>query len=187
MSRTVSLLDHALLGLLRQEPASGYDLRKIFASTPMASFSDSPGAIYPALRRLEEGGLIRGRVEESAGLRRRKLFRLSAEGKAELERWLAQPLARDDVVSGMEELILRFAFMEGAMGKSAVVRFLKGFEREVSAHLPTLRVFLKAHRAGMPTSAWLAVEFGIRSYEAQLEWCRHAIGAYREKKGRDSQ
>jgi DNA-binding PadR family transcriptional regulator len=182
MLKTVSLLDHALLGLLRQEPASGYDLRKIFATTPMASFSDSPGAIYPALARLESGGLVRGRIEESAGMRRRKVFQPTAAGQTELERWLAQPITRDDVVSGMEELILRFAFMEGALGKAAVVRFLQDLEREVAAYVPTLRAFLAAHRAAMPTSGWLALEFGIRSYEAQLEWCRHAIGAYRKRK-----
>ena len=60
-----SLLGFALLGLIHQQPMSGYDLRKIFASTAMGSFSDSPGAIYPA-RRLEARGLVRGTVEESA-------------------------------------------------------------------------------------------------------------------------
>jgi DNA-binding PadR family transcriptional regulator len=185
MRKAVSLLDHALLGLLRDEPASGYGLRKIFATTPMASFSDSPGAIYPALARLEGAGLIRGRIEEGVGLRRRKVFKLSAEGRAELERWLTQALRREDIVSGMEELILRFAFLEGALGKAAVVQFLKELEREMEAYVPTLRSFLGAHRDGMETSAWLAVEFGIRSYEAQLDWCRHAIAAYRQpKKGR---
>jgi len=55
-----SALAFALLGLIGQEPRSGYDLRKFFSSTPMISFSDSPGAIYPALRRLEQRGLVRG-------------------------------------------------------------------------------------------------------------------------------
>ena len=40
---------------------SGYDLRKIFTTTAMGSFSDSPGAIYPALARLEANGLVRER------------------------------------------------------------------------------------------------------------------------------
>jgi DNA-binding PadR family transcriptional regulator len=74
----VSLLGYALLGLLAQKESSGYDLRKTFADTPMQSFSDSPGAIYPALKRLELSGLIRGKVEQGSGLRRRQLFRLTA-------------------------------------------------------------------------------------------------------------
>jgi DNA-binding PadR family transcriptional regulator len=30
------------------KPSSGYDLRKIFSSTSMKTYSGSPGAIYPA-------------------------------------------------------------------------------------------------------------------------------------------
>ena len=56
-----SLLGYALLGLIYQQPLSGYDVKKIFASTPMAGFSDSPGAIYPALRKLERLGFVRAR------------------------------------------------------------------------------------------------------------------------------
>jgi hypothetical protein len=33
-------LDHALLALIGRAPRSGYDLRKIFALTPLAHFSD---------------------------------------------------------------------------------------------------------------------------------------------------
>src|SRR5260370_3518580 len=62
----ISLLAYALLGLLRQQPRSGYDLRKIFANTPMGTFSDSPGAIYPALQRLEKHGLVSSRVHASS-------------------------------------------------------------------------------------------------------------------------
>jgi hypothetical protein len=47
VKRTDSDLGHALL---HQQPRSGYDLRKIFESSPIAYYSDSPGAIYPALR-----------------------------------------------------------------------------------------------------------------------------------------
>src|SRR3954462_14165168 len=69
-------LGYALLGLLQQKPSSGYDLRKIFSSTSMKTYSDSPGAIYPALRRLEQEALIRGTIEEGSGLRRREVFQL---------------------------------------------------------------------------------------------------------------
>ena len=54
-----SILGYALLGLIYQQPLSGYDVKKIFASTPMAGFSDSPGAIYPALRKVEQLGFVR--------------------------------------------------------------------------------------------------------------------------------
>jgi DNA-binding PadR family transcriptional regulator len=67
----ISKLGYALLGWLRANPASGYDLHKVFSTTAMMTYSDSPGAIYPALRRLQEQDLIRGSIESGAGLCRR--------------------------------------------------------------------------------------------------------------------
>jgi DNA-binding PadR family transcriptional regulator len=65
----------------------------------MASFSDSPGAIYPALARLETNGLVRGHIVEGSGLRRRKIYSLTAAGKAKLADWLSVAVTREDVVS----------------------------------------------------------------------------------------
>src|SRR6266700_1823213 len=106
-----STLAFALLGLIWQEPRSGYDLRKFFSSTPMISFSDSPGAIYPALRRLEQRGLVRGHTAQGSGLRRRRIFELTARGRAEFRRWQTQPVMRNDVVRNLGVLMLRFAFL----------------------------------------------------------------------------
>ncbi len=177
----ISLLAYALLGLLQQQPRSGYDLRKMFATTPMTTFSDSPGAIYPALTRLERAGLVRGQVQERAGLRRRRLYHLTRAGVAELQRWLAQPVTRDEVVRRIDQLMLRFGFMDQALGRAASQRLLKEFHREVAAFLPTLHQYFAATRAQMPLSGALALESGIRSYETLLRWSRTALAAYGHK------
>ena len=187
MKEDASLLGYAILGLLERQPSSGYDLRKIFVLTPMWSYSDSPGAIYPALGRLEKSGLIRGRVEASAGLRRRKVFRLTAAGMEALKKWLRTPVSRDQVIRGMGELMLRFAFTDRVLGNAAAVRFLKDLERELGSYVPTLREFLESQRRPMTISGQLALESGIRGYEAQLGWTKYAIARYAGKnKGGDS-
>ena len=178
MSRRVSLLGYALLGLLHQKPSSGYALRRTFATSPMGTFSDSPGAIYPALRRLEGQGLVRGRVEPSAGLRRRQMFRLTARGLAALKGWLARPVTRADVVRGMDDVMLRFAFTDEVLAPAASIRLLQSLARELAAYPPTLRAFLNEHRRQMPLSGRLALESGIRAYEDQSRWVRDALKAY---------
>lgn len=37
-------------------PSSGYDLKRIFATTPVGLYQPSSGTLYPALRRLEQRG-----------------------------------------------------------------------------------------------------------------------------------
>jgi len=56
-AKRITALEFALLGLVSQKPRSGYELIQVFRDRPMAHFSDSPGAIYPALRRMESAGL----------------------------------------------------------------------------------------------------------------------------------
>ena len=174
----VSVLGYALLGLLQQQDRSGYDLRKIFSSTPMTSFSDSPGSIYPALRRLEERGLVRSRVQERTGLRRRRLFHLTPAGTAELKRWQKQPIVRDDIIRGTGELLLRFSFMDESLGPAESLRFLIELKTELAAYLPTLRLYLGEHGKVMSPSGRLALESGINSYECLLSWARSAVKSY---------
>ena len=84
LQRTMSAptnLGFALLGLVHKEPMSGYDLRKVFAETALGNYSSSPGAIYPALARLEKQGLIIGKEDRSKSLRPKKLYRPSAKGE----------------------------------------------------------------------------------------------------------
>jgi len=187
MKAGVSLLGYALLGLVHQQPRSGYALRRAFATTPIGTFSDSPGAIYPALRRLDRQGLVRGRVESSAGLRQKQTFRLTAQGLAFLEEWLARPVKRADVVRGMDDVMLRLAFMDDVLAPAASVRLLQSLARELAAYLPTLHVYLNEHRGEMSLSGRLALESGIRAYEDQSRWVRGALEAYgaaRARKGK---
>jgi|SRR5579862_4576022 len=184
MKAEPTFLGYALLGLLEQNPCSGYDLRKVFALTPMMAFSDSPGAIYPALRRLEHGGWIRGWVENRAGLRRRKVFRPTPAGTEALKSWLGRPISRDDVIRGLDGLMLRFAFLDLVLGKESAVQFLKQLNKELRSHVPTLREFLRTRANDMPLSGRLALESGILGYEAQLEWTNQALARYR-RAGKD--
>jgi DNA-binding PadR family transcriptional regulator len=173
----ISKLGYALLGLL-QQPSSGYALRKIFASTAMKTYSDSPGAIYPALRRLEQQGLIRGSIEESSGLRRRQVFRLTRTGSTALKKWINRPLVRPDVIRGLDEVMLRFAFSEQAVGAPGSVKLLKSLSTELRSYIPELREQLTVNKSAMPTSGRLALESGLRSYECLLEWTKYALATY---------
>jgi DNA-binding PadR family transcriptional regulator len=180
----ISLLAYALLGLLQQEPRSGYDLRKIFASTPMGTFSDSPGAIYPALERLGKRGLVRSRIEETSGLRRRRLFRPTAAGIRAFKTWQTKTIVREDVIHSVDELMLRFSFMDETGSAAEARRFLKGLKSELGGYIPNLRRYLAKNSPDMPLSGRLAVESGIRGYETLFRWAKTAMSAYSKRKRR---
>ena len=179
---TTPLLGYALLGLLHQKPRSGYDLRKIFAETAMGNYSSSPGAIYPALQRLDSDKLITGRIEDSGGMRRRCVYRLTATGVVELKLWLKRPIASADVKRGAAELMLRFSFMEKALGVDACIHFLRSFAAALTPYIAELEGFLAAQYAQMPLSGRLALENGIRGYRGMQDWTQYALQAFLDLK-----
>lgn len=174
----ISILGYALLGLIHQKPSSGYDLRRMFAETAMGNYSSSPGAIYPALERLAGRGLIAGEVQASGGLRRR-LYRLTPSGETELRKWLVRPIERDDVMRGASDLMLRFAFIETALGVEAAV-FLQRFRMELKTYVSSLNSYLQENETKMPLSARLALESGIRGYQSLQQWTEYPILTYRQ-------
>jgi DNA-binding PadR family transcriptional regulator len=177
-----SLLGYALLGLIHQQPQSGYDLRKIFASTAWGTFSDSPGAIYPALRRLETRGLVCGTVVESSSLRRRRVFRITPQGLDAFKAWLMQTVTADDVIRRIPDLMVRFAFMDQTVGEARAAEFLGEFAGEMAGYIPNLQQYLEAHASEMPLSGRLALECGIQEYEMRLRWARTSITLYEQRK-----
>jgi DNA-binding PadR family transcriptional regulator len=176
-----SALALAILGLISIEPSSGYDLRKVFSTTPMGHFSSSPGAIYPALQRLEEAGLIKGRVEKKDSLRPRRVYVLTKKGMDELKARLAHPVTEDDVIWRLEELMLRFAFMGDVLGRNASVEFLQELLPLVRAYVRKLQKHLKNNRSRMTINGVYAVEQGIAKYAVTARWAKRVIDELQTK------
>jgi DNA-binding PadR family transcriptional regulator len=175
-----STLGYALLGLLHEGPRSGYDLRKTFVSTPLAHFSDSPGAIYPALRRLVRQGWI-APAEAARGGRRRRLFAPTEGGRRALREWLARAPTRDEVVRDWDVLMLRLAFMSIAAPRR-VLPFLRGIESELRTYLAELEGFRTTKGRAMPLGAQLAFDSGLEGYRAQARWVAKAMDRLRKQR-----
>jgi len=178
--KTSSALEYALLGLLRQESQSGYDLRRTFAGTPLRHFSDSPGSIYPALRRLQARRWISS-AGESANARKRQAFAVTPAGTRALIAWLRQPITPEDVIWRVDELMLRFAFLDGNVDRSDTLRFLEEFEHDLNGYLQELREHEKTFDAKLRSSTgYLAFKNGVDSYHTQLQWVRHVRKEFTE-------
>src|SRR5687768_4989801 len=94
MGTPITRLDYCILGLLSAEPMSGYSIRMAFEKTPIGNFSSSPGAIYPALRRLEKLRLVERKKNND---KRGGLFALTNKGFDAIYKWILLPVTREDV------------------------------------------------------------------------------------------
>lgn len=78
-------LDLLLLSVVANTPGHGYAIAEALRSRSDAVIDLGEGTLYPALHRLEDGGLISGRWSELNG-RRRRVYQLTAKGERALTR-----------------------------------------------------------------------------------------------------
>ena len=80
--------EFALLGLLAQQPAHGYELHQRLTTDLGQVWHISLSQAYNILNRLEAQGFIAGAVQEQEKLPDRRRFRLTPAGRRRFEAWL---------------------------------------------------------------------------------------------------
>jgi DNA-binding PadR family transcriptional regulator len=85
-------LHHAVLALLSAKPAHGYELKSSFEQAVGDQWGGlNIGHLYQILDRLSRDGLIESQREPQQVKPDRVIHRLTPAGRAELDRWLAEP------------------------------------------------------------------------------------------------
>jgi PadR family transcriptional regulator, regulatory protein PadR len=70
-----------ILSVLDARPRHGYDLAKLINTRSGGQLSIHIDSLYPLLYRLEERGWIKGSWVEKPGERRRRFYKVTAEGR----------------------------------------------------------------------------------------------------------
>ncbi|MER7787014.1 PadR family transcriptional regulator [Streptomyces sp. NPDC097640] len=85
-------LEHVLLRLLATRPYSGYDLRKwLSAEGQFVSSRLHHSQVYRALARMQESGWVEFRVDPRERRPDAKVYRLTDQGRAALQKWVRSP------------------------------------------------------------------------------------------------
>lgn len=75
-----------VMALVEDRPRHGYEIGKLIEERSGGALVFHVASLYPMLYRLERKGLLEGRWVEKAGQRRRRYYRLTAEGRRVLAR-----------------------------------------------------------------------------------------------------
>lgn len=77
-------LESLLLAVVAAEPAHGYAILQRLKLRSAGAFDLAEGTIYPALHRLERGGLLSSSWSTESG-RRRRIYRVTRTGRSALK------------------------------------------------------------------------------------------------------
>jgi PadR family transcriptional regulator, regulatory protein PadR len=70
-----------ILAALRDAPSHGYELAERLRKRSEGIFELGEGTLYPLLYKLEDKGLISGKWEDRKGERRKRVYRITPQGK----------------------------------------------------------------------------------------------------------
>jgi DNA-binding PadR family transcriptional regulator len=111
MKGSGKLLEVAILGLLKERPMHGYELKKRLSYMLGHFWTVSYGSLYPALKRLEKSGSIERAYSVKEKTRNRNVFRITGRGEAEFMRLLTEDTSDSSLVD-TEKFDLRMAFFQ---------------------------------------------------------------------------
>jgi PadR family transcriptional regulator, regulatory protein AphA len=171
--------EHILIGLVCLSPASGYDLKRIFATTPMGIYQPSSGSIYPALRRLEANGLVTALDGTGESARHRRVYGPTRAGRAAHATWLRTPVEVSTVSRDLGLHLMRFVMMEHASSREEVLSFLDDLKHALAAFTAGLERYAAATAKLDDGHPGLALDHGLAVHRASLRWTSHAIAALR--------
>ena len=134
-------VSYLVLGLVACGASTSYELKQKVASSVGFMWSFPHSALYAEPARLVHVGLLTEEKEEHG--RRRRLYALTDEGRAELDRWLLEPPTEPPQLRDLGLLKLFFSNLTSESDVRALA------EAQVAAHRSRLAVY-EAIEAGMP-------------------------------------
>ena len=175
--RRLTSFEHILLGLIAVAPSSGYDLKRIFAVTPMGVYQPSSGTLYPALRRLELIGMIQTQTpsgQNGSSARHRRVYEPTQAGRAAHAAWLRAPVEPATVARDLGLHLMRFVMMEHLFPAEEAVAFLRSFADALAEFTGGLEQYTATADLGSRYGR-LALGHGLAVHQASLQWAEESI------------
>ncbi len=162
----------AALGLLAQQPGSGYDLLKTFEKSMANVWPATQSQLYGELNKLADTGLIE---VTHVGPRGRKEYQITRAGRAELQRWMMRP---EDDPPFRDASLLR-VFLLGEIDPKQARRHMVAVAEHADSEVKRLQALSDSIDWTDDDDMFFgraALEYGLRRGAMSGEWARWVIG-----------
>ena len=185
-------LPHAILVSLCEQAGSGYELAHRFDRSIGYFWAATHQQIYRTLRVMEDNGWVNATTVAQHGRPDKKVYTVSPKGRAELARWIAEPLSprrpgRGSALSDTSTRDVAVKLRGAVYGDVAAIR------AQVAALRAERVVSLDIYRAlekrtfpdpsvlrGAALHQYLVLRGGIRAEESAIDWLDEVANALQE-------
>ena len=173
-------LRHLILGLVDEQPLSGYDINKYFNMTIQHFWNADQSQIYRALHKLlaEEMVTLEHIVQEDSP--DKKVYHITDKGREELHQWLTTPVPEPPAREAwMGQLFFGATLHDDDALIALLTDYQERYEQERAILMQVREMFFgKYSDDTLPHKSRLrrmTVNYGIRSYECVLAWIDDCI------------
>lgn len=167
--RSVSLR-HFILGLLTQQPMSGYDIRQTLHSLGWLVGNPSFGSLYPALHALLKDSLVTVDEDVRPGKPSRKIYTITDAGRQDLQEWIDQPTGPS---ASARAFVMRLILADSS-SRAGLITQLHQRRAQVAAHCAALRE-TSSQDAEKSIGRRLALDYGLALATTELDWLDRAL------------
>lgn len=180
-------LKYTLLAFLNYGPMTGYELKKHMDNSTQFFWYAALSQIYPALKAMENEGLVESEVEPQEGRPDKKIYAIAKAGRTALLDWLTEPM---DELLPMKRPALLKLFFSGVLDKETILDHLRRqldlhraqlarYEQETAAYIERTIAETGLIREG---ALWeLVRQFGEEHECTYIRWLEQAIETVEQK------
>lgn len=154
---------YLILGLLAQNPMTGYDMRKHVQTVLSVVTNASYGSLYPTLHKLLNDGAVQMDEVEQLGRPAKKIYRITNKGAKDLQSWLKQPAAEDKI---KREFLLKL-YLAQEMPPQDLRKMLLQRHEEMQVRLASL--YQEREALNDPRQKWI-LDYALSMYQAEINW-----------------
>lgn len=155
-----------VLGLLAQQPMSGYDIKRFLKGLSWLIGSPSSGSLYPVLRTLREDGLVTVEVVPGVDKPPRKIYSIEEAGQEALQAWIQEPMAPE---LPLKAFVMRL-LLAGSFPPANLAAYLQQRRTQVATQQADLVRMSESLHTGTDLGLSLALNYGLELASAEMSW-----------------
>ena len=159
-----------ILGLLSQQPMSGYDIKRLLKSLSWLIGSPSFGSLYPALRGLLQDDLVTVESIPRQNRQPRKIYSITPAGERFLDEWIHQPLL---VGASTKAFVMRL-LLATHLSHEGLMTHLRRRYQQVAGQQAALRQAISETDRASDSGQRLAFDYGMNIASTELAWLKDA-------------
>jgi PadR family transcriptional regulator AphA len=171
-------LKHVILVVLKDQPASGYELNQVFAGELGLFWNTSHQAVYRALASMDKEDLVGFVAHEQSGKPDKKTYQITSQGEQVLQQWLSEVQPPMQI---NEDIMVKFfagnLIANDTLLKQVQVHYLVHKQKLQGYQITEKYILDNEELNAQQKVQFMTLRRGILMEQARLDWCVEAIAA----------